>query len=147
MKEPRPFSLDALLPLLPDDKSAGELLGLGRGENARQNFQRLKQRGCLTVVEADRFATGLGLHPLELWSDWYEAEERERARIRTRLAKRDRRAVDVELREREREYMRAYQADNRDAINAQRRDYYRRNRRREIEANVERRRQKRLAAA
>lgn len=131
----------------------------------RRTIARWRGQG-LSIIQADRVATALHRHPMELWPTWLEdrlaeaevAEqerlERRRAAARRYAAKRRR---DPAVRARDAAYMRAYRASPRAReIDRQRSArWYRENRERALQrqrdydrtVRAERRRQARDAAA
>lgn len=73
---PRPFPLAPLLDLV----TGSQLHRADRfGLHPRQ-WLRFVHHGTLTVDQADRLATRIGLHPCEVWGDlWWEHADTEAA--------------------------------------------------------------------
>ena len=45
----------------------GQRLGI-----SRSSYQRINTNDIMTYIRADRYAVSLGLHPVNIWADWYE---------------------------------------------------------------------------
>jgi len=52
----------------PDDMALGGRLGIDRG-----NVVRCRRMRMLTIEQADRYCAKAGLHPRQVWGDWYYA--------------------------------------------------------------------------
>lgn len=71
--------LEALLAergvVIGDMHSASVPYMLGfHGRSGERRYYRARRRGALGLGEADAIAVYLGLHPSEIWPDWFCAE-------------------------------------------------------------------------
>jgi lambda repressor-like predicted transcriptional regulator len=65
----------ARLSLEPLVRRYGSVSGLARALG-RDRAQLAKwRRDGLPIMSADRLAVAVGMHPVELWPDWYEVTE------------------------------------------------------------------------
>lgn len=63
------------LPLEPLVARYGSIRALADAlDRDRGQVQKWRERG-VTVLSADGLAVALGLHPVEVWPDWYEVTE------------------------------------------------------------------------
>jgi len=63
------------LPLEPLVRRYGSVRALAEALNRdRGQVQKWRERG-VTILSADRIAVEAGLHPVEVWPDWYEVTE------------------------------------------------------------------------
>lgn len=69
-----PTTSDARLPLDPLIRACGS----GNNLAALTGYRRARltqwQRDGVPVCAADNMAVALGMHPIELWPDWYEID-------------------------------------------------------------------------
>jgi lambda repressor-like predicted transcriptional regulator len=64
------------LPLEPLVRRYGSVRALSEAlSRDRAQVQKWRERG-VTVLAADDLAVALGLHPVEVWPEWYEISER-----------------------------------------------------------------------
>lgn len=119
------------------EHAAARTLGL-----SGSSYKSHRTRGVTELV-ADRLAVKAGLHPFEVWPEMAqaavdEATERRRESWRRYAAKR---RTDPAYRAARAEYMRAYRAEARDVLRAQKRRWDRNNieRRRELNREAMRR--------
>lgn len=66
--QPR-LPLEPLVARYGNVRALADALGRDRGQ-----VQKWRERG-VTVPSADSLAVALGLHPVEVWPDWYEVSE------------------------------------------------------------------------
>jgi hypothetical protein len=70
------YPVQNLLDLYPKDSKNGfiaDVFGV-----ARQTVIRWKyKKPCLDIYQADRLACHIGIHPANVWNDWYEKQKEE----------------------------------------------------------------------
>lgn len=67
------------LPLEPLVRRYGSIQALAEALNRdRAQVQKWRERG-VTILAADDIAVALGLHPVEVWPEWYEVTDQHAA--------------------------------------------------------------------
>lgn len=63
------------VPVEPLVQKYGTVSALARAVGCdRARFSKWRREGGMPLVWADRLAVSLGMHPIEVWEDWYEVD-------------------------------------------------------------------------
>ena len=70
------YNAQNLLALYPKDKNnrfLADVFGVSRGTIIR--WINRPEEGNLNIFKADHYACRIGMHPANIWSDWYEKQK------------------------------------------------------------------------
>lgn len=70
------YSANNLVALYPKDKTNGflaDVFGVSRATIIR--WRNRPETANLHIYQADRYACKIGIHPANIWLDWYEKQE------------------------------------------------------------------------
>jgi lambda repressor-like predicted transcriptional regulator len=70
------FNAQNLLALYPKDKNNSFLADVfGVSRNTIITWLHRPEEANLNIFKADQYACRIGMHPANIWSDWYEKQE------------------------------------------------------------------------
>jgi len=71
------YNAQHLLEKYPKEETAGflaEVFGVSRATIIR--WRNRPEEGNLNIFKADHYACRIGLHPANIWQDWYDLQEK-----------------------------------------------------------------------